>query len=468
MISKETEAITASKKTLSAAKNAWQLQKQEYANGHQAKAEGKPVVWSCALVPKELYWAMDVVPFFPEQFASLFSTRRLEGSRDPSVPTYAVKYCQLAEAEGFKDYICGYARTWVGYVLDGLKTEWGEDLPLGGPPQPDMMISTSYACDVRMKGMEYVAQKLKIPMFTLDFPEIASDMPSLSRGVRQPIIAPRSTRKPGASEFMINTWTDYDLEYTISQFEEFFDFIEQVSGNKFDVDKLNEALEWSYRTCEVNREINELRKAVPAPMPSTDGFASAYPRLYLMGTERGYNYFAALRDELKENVSKGIGALADEKFRLAWYGLPTWFNMGIFNYFEKFGGVFVWEPSYNTGLLPPRRPEDPVKELALRCLQGIGDLAGNTCIGGGVAGLVEECRQYKIDGVVLSYLITCRPIVFPATEISKALEEELGIPTVALEADLVDERIFAESQAFTRLDAFGEQLLRKGSVAHVQ
>jgi benzoyl-CoA reductase/2-hydroxyglutaryl-CoA dehydratase subunit BcrC/BadD/HgdB len=104
--------------------------------------------------------------------------------------------------------------------------------------------------------------------------------------------------------------------------------------------------------------------------------------------------------------------------------------------------------------------------LALRCLQGAGDLAGTLSIGGGIAGLLEECRQYKIDGVVLSYLITCRPVVFPATEISKALEEELGIPTVALECDLVDERIFAESQAFTRLDAFGEQLLQKGSVAH--
>ena len=55
MISKEKEAIGSSKKTLTAAKNAWLLQKEEYANGHQAKAEGKPVVWSCALAPKGLY-----------------------------------------------------------------------------------------------------------------------------------------------------------------------------------------------------------------------------------------------------------------------------------------------------------------------------------------------------------------------------------------------------------------------------
>ena len=195
-------------------------------------------------------------------------------------------------------------------------------------------------------------------------------------------------------------------------------------------------------------------------MPSTDGFASAYPRLYLMGTKRGHDYFLALRDELKEKVARGEGAFPNEKFRLSWFGLPLWFNLGIFNYFEKFGGVFVYEGAYNTGLLRPRRPEDPVRELAIKCL------GGGVGIGSTVSGIIEECRQYQIDGVVLSYLITCRPIVFPAVEIANALEKELGIPTVRLECDLVDERIFAQSQAYTRLDAFAEALLQKGSIAH--
>jgi benzoyl-CoA reductase/2-hydroxyglutaryl-CoA dehydratase subunit BcrC/BadD/HgdB len=47
-----------------------------------------------------------------------------------------------------------------------------------------------------------------------------------------------------------------------------------------------------------------------------------------------------------------------------------------------------------------------------------------------------------------------------------ALREDLDIPSVNLESDLVDERIFAESQAFTRLDAFMEQLIAKGPFAH--
>ena len=43
MVSKEQAAISASRKTLSALRNAWILQKEGSARGQQAKAEGKPV-----------------------------------------------------------------------------------------------------------------------------------------------------------------------------------------------------------------------------------------------------------------------------------------------------------------------------------------------------------------------------------------------------------------------------------------
>lgn len=461
MISKEKEEIKASKKTLSATRQAWELQKNEYARGHALKKEGRPVVWSCALFPKEIYWAMDIVPFFPEQAASLFSTRRLGNSRDQNVPTYSVKYCQVAEAEGFRDYICGYARAMLGYVIDNIRNKAWEEAPLGGLPLPDLMISTSYTCDARMKWFETMAQMMKVPFFLLDVPELPHDLPATLPSGRQPLIFPESRFKKGRRP-LVTSPKDYDLDYMVSQWEDCIAFIEDVTGHKYNPDKLNEALDWSYKTAEIEREIYQLRKAVPAPMSSADGFACAYPRLYLMGTRRCYEFFVALRDELKERVAQKIGVIPEEKFRLMWYGLPTWFNMGIFNYFEKIGGVFVWETFYNTGLLPPRRPEDPIKELAIKCFQNrLGAITGPISIGDSLSEVVQEAREYKIDGAVLAYLITCRYIVYPVVEIAKILREELGVPSVNLESDLVDERIFAESQAFVRLDAFGEQLLNR-------
>jgi len=45
---------------------------------------------------------------------------------------------------------------------------------------------------------------------------------------------------------------------------------------------------------------------------------------------------------------------------------------------------------------------------------------------------------------------------FGQMDIQRIVEKERGIPCLMLEADMVDERIFSESQISTRIDAFME------------
>jgi hypothetical protein len=130
--------------------------------------------------------------------------------------------------------------------------------------------------------------------------------------------------------------------------------------------------------------------------------------------------------------------------------------MGIFNYFEPMGGVFAYEPEYNPFPWPPRNDQDPLMELAIRELQ-----TGTSVRSKFISGPLEQCREYKIVGAVLAYLITCRPYYLAALEVRRTLEKELGIPTVLVECDLVDERTFSGGQVMTRLDAFAEQILKK-------
>ena len=243
----------------------------------------------------------------------------------------------------------------------------------------------------------------------------------------------------------------------MAQLEDCLKFIEDVTGNKYQPENLIQSLGWSYKTNELRQEILQLRKAAPAPMGSTSGFATVYPGLYCSGTKKAYDFYKALRDEVKAKVKDGVGEIENEKFRLLWYGIPTWYNMSILNYFEKFGGVFAYEPNYNPLPWPPRQPEDPIRELALRSLQG------GTSIASMINSLIHDCQVYNISGVVISYLITCRPFYLPALEIKRILEKDLGILCVFIEGDLVDERLFSEGQVFTRLDAFAEQLLRKAA-----
>jgi benzoyl-CoA reductase/2-hydroxyglutaryl-CoA dehydratase subunit BcrC/BadD/HgdB len=411
-----------SRKSLEAAKNTWKFIMEDYAQGHEHKKAGKPVLWSCATVEKELYYAMGLYPFYPEQFASLAAVRR----KTPDSEKEAVRFARIAEQAGYSTDLCGYERVATGYVIHGDL----EDAPLGGMPSPDLLVTTSTACDVRLKWFEDMSQRLDVPLFTIDRPE------QVFEGIMRP-------PKP------------HETRYYRSQLEDLLSFFTDVTGIPYEPERLEECTDWAHKTNELRLEILQLRKAAPSPMGCADGFATMYPGMYCSGTEKAYNYYKALRDEVKAKVDAGKGQIENERFRLLWYGIPTWFNMGIFNYFEPIGGVFAYEPNYNPTPWPPRGRGDPLMELATRTLS-VG-----TSIHSTIHSILEQCVEYKIDGAVLAYLLTCRPLYLPTLEVRRALEEKLGIQSVLIEADLVDERTFSEGQVMTRMDAFAEQLLKK-------
>ncbi|MFO7963521.1 MAG: 2-hydroxyacyl-CoA dehydratase family protein [Desulfobacterales bacterium] len=411
-----------SKKSLQAARNTFKFIVEDYLEGHAHKQAGKPVVWSCALAEKELFYAMGLHPFYPEQYAAVCAVQRKNKDKDSEKE--AVRFARIAEQAGYSSDLCGYERVVTGYVINGDLA----DGPIGGMPAPDLMVTTSSVCDVRLKWFEDMAQRLNVPLFTLDRPE----------RVFEPI---RQHPLP------------HEVEYYRSILDDYTTFVTEVTGIKYDEDRLRECMDWSYRTNELRLEILDLRKAVPSPMGCADGFATMYPGMYCSGTEKAYNYYKDLRDEVKEKVESGKGLVEKEKFRLMWYGIPLWFNMGIFNYFDEIGGVFAYEPAYNPSPWPPQTSGDPLKELAIRSLYGGTSLSSMT------KAILEQCREYRINGAVLAYLLTCRPVYLPALEIKRVLEKELGIPSVMIECDLVDERSYSEAQVKTRMDAFGEQIL---------
>jgi benzoyl-CoA reductase/2-hydroxyglutaryl-CoA dehydratase subunit BcrC/BadD/HgdB len=413
-----------SKKTLETARSAWKFIQQDYADGHAHKAAGRPVVWSCSAVEKSLYYGLGLYPFYPEQFAALCAV--LRKNRDPEADKEAVRFARVAEQEGYVTDLCGYQRVGVGYVINGDLA----DAPLDGMPAPDILVTTSSVCDVRLKWFEDMAQRLNVPLFTLDRPE---------RVVYN----------------MMQRPDPHEVEYYRSQLEDFVSFVEKHTDLKYDEDRMEEASAWAYRTNELRLEILDLRKAVPSPMGCADGFATMYPGMYCSGTEKAYDFYKALRDEVKAKVDAGTGQIENERFRLLWYGLPTWFNMGIFNYFESIGGVFAYEPAYNPMPWPVRGREDVLTAAATTTLT----LASR--YNSQIDALKEQCREYDIAGAVMAYLITCRFIYLPTLQIRNALENVLGIPTVPIECDLVDERSYSEGQVMTRLDAFAEQILKR-------
>jgi benzoyl-CoA reductase subunit B len=462
-MAEEVKTTAPSQKSVETARKVWPYVKEDYGFAHRSKGEGKPIAWTCAMLPKELLFAMDVYPLNPEHYGVITGMQRRGGSKDPNVPKESVRFCRLAEEEGFASYDCGYARSTIGHALTGDLT----DAPLGGLARPDMVITTSCVCDMRGKWLRYLAQKFNVPFFLIDFPERGCDLAYAMPGQRNPVLPYHSSLKRGETDVYYSPPADHEIDYVERQWRDMARFIEDVTGHKYDQDRFNETLDLAYKTSELRLEILELRKAVPAPMSSADGLSVMYPGTYTSGTQRAYDFYVELRDELKHKVKNKMGVVPDERFRLLWYGLAPWFNMSLMNYFERFGGVFIYEPIYNLAPFPPRTPENPFREMALRCLQFSGGMMGPMgSLGQTVSLLVNAARDYKAAGIVLFYLITCRPVVYPVVEIGRVLEKEFGIPYTTLECDLVDERTYNEAQTLARWDAFAERMLKKGPVAY--
>jgi benzoyl-CoA reductase/2-hydroxyglutaryl-CoA dehydratase subunit BcrC/BadD/HgdB len=66
-----------------------------------------------------------------------------------------------------------------------------------------------------------------------------------------------------------------------------------------------------------------------------------------------------------------------------------------------------------------------------------------------------------VDGIVMHSNRSCKPYSFGQYDIQRIVREKLEIPTLMIEADMVDERNFSESQVETRIEAFIEVLKQK-------
>src|SRR3990170_241586 len=128
--------------------------KRSYEEAHLAKAKKRPVAWISSTFPVETLQAMDVVPVWPENYASVCAARQV-----------SVELCELAEREGFSRDLCSYSRCVLGSVFG-----YEKELPEGGLPKPDLLVVTTSACDTHMKWFQVASRIYKAPFFVLDTP----------------------------------------------------------------------------------------------------------------------------------------------------------------------------------------------------------------------------------------------------------------------------------------------------------
>jgi benzoyl-CoA reductase/2-hydroxyglutaryl-CoA dehydratase subunit BcrC/BadD/HgdB len=392
------------------------LRRKYYAQTLQDSAKGKKTAWCSNNIPSEILDAMDVNAVFLENYATVIASKRLGSG-----------FCAAGEKVGFSQDVCGYARMLMGYVL--AKND-APEAPYGGLAKPDFLLVSANSCDSRIGWFSAMSRVLNIPVYVHDSPS-------------QPDGATNS--------LVIADQIENELRNLIA-------FLEKQTGNKFNPDKVRQRLNTARQSSDIMYEISQLRKAVPSPMGSADMFTAVWPSMYLAGTKECEDFYKKLRAEIEERIAKKISIVPEEKFRIMWSGIPFWYDMQLINYVENYGGVVALESFYR--IREPRissQHDDPIRDMALSAVRQHGYPSG---IGDSVEDLLDAVKEYKIDGVILSYNPSCRMLLISQTELQKALEDN-GVPTLGLECDMADERTYSEGQVKTRMDAFIERLLAK-------
>jgi benzoyl-CoA reductase/2-hydroxyglutaryl-CoA dehydratase subunit BcrC/BadD/HgdB len=403
----------------------------------KAKEEGRPVAFSFIVnCYDEILRAMDIVPAWAESYSGICAAKH-----------DAARFLEKAESQNFSRSLCTYATCGLGFEAwrKELGGEMPPDAPWGGIARPDFILGTGQMlCDLRYKWPQAVQHYLQ-------------DVPAYIGGFYWPPYDENMDRKEVEN---------YYLKYAVKELKGAIAFIEKQTQRKMDWAKLEELTDLVDRTWDMFIDAYELRKAVPTPMDTGDAMNTMVPLAFMLGTQEAYDFYKALYDELKEKNARKEGVVEDEKYRLLWgAGLPPWFALSDFQYFNSKGAVFPAERTYREAERIERldlpKLSDPLERIALRWMRYWTNWYDAARRRKGsipeVERLIEYIEDYKIDGVVFHKAFSCRTwhagIMLQAQILKEVYRE---IPMLVLEGDIVDFSSYNEADTHLRIDAFIE------------
>lgn len=387
-----------------------------YIDAKTARQNGKKVAWITSGGPVEPLIAMDVIPVYPENHGAMIGASKM-----------GVDLCRKAEEMGYPATLCSYARADIACAV----VQGG---PIGGLPEPDFLVCCNNICGTVVKWYEVLARYYNVPLFILDTP------------------------------FIHDTFSPAAQAYVRRQIDEYILFLEEVCGRCLDRDRMKEVGRLSIQAQKLWQAVLDTTVHKPAPMTAFDAFFHLALIVTLRGTQTVVDYYRELLDEMQTRIAEGIAMVPGERFRLMWDNIPVWYRTKWLS--EKFAEhraclVTDTYTSAWSGVVHLLDAENFLDSMAL----GYSSVYLNIATDKMFDIVARMVRKYAIDGFVLHSNRSCKPYSLGQYDLQKKVVEELGVPALIIEADMVDERTFSESQVETRIEAFMEIIKQKGTDA---
>jgi benzoyl-CoA reductase/2-hydroxyglutaryl-CoA dehydratase subunit BcrC/BadD/HgdB len=293
-----------------------------------------------------------------------------------------------------------------------------------------MLICCNNICGTVLKWYEIQARYFRVPLFIFDTPICHTG------------------------------YTPEIAKYVNSQVDEYILFLEQVTGKKFDYDRMDTVGRLSYDAMDLWQKILNTTVHRPSPMSAFDAFFFLSLVVTLKGTQVCVDFYTELLKIMEERVRQNIGVVPEEKHRLLWDNLPVWYELRWLS--EKFashhaclvGDTYTTIFAEKLEFLDRDNFLGTMAEAHTRIYLNIG-------VDQMAAKVLDMIDFYMADGFVMHSNRSCKPYSFGQLDIMEIVRKKTGIPVLMIEADMVDPRSFSHSQIETRIDAFMEMLKQR-------
>lgn len=287
----------------------------------------------------------------------------------------------------------------------------------------DMYVGET-TCDGKKKAWEILGKE--VPMYIMDIPQMKREK---------------------------------DIEKWACEIAEFAKVVEEFTGNKITVEKLNEAI----------KIVNEKRKAMARVFAATKGDAipiSGKDRLLMTQIAffddpvRCAQMCNKLADELDERIKNNVSVFPAGTKRILLTGTPLAIpNWKLHHIIETSGAAVVCEEMC-TGTRYFENPVDETQTTLEGQFRALSErYMKNNCAcftpnTGRIDDIIRLAKEYKADGVIDVNLKFCCLYDTEGYAVEKALKEA-GIPVLGIETDYTDTDA---EQLRTRIGAFVEML----------
>ncbi len=374
-----------------------------FADAIEAKKEGKPVAWVSSNFPVEIPETLGLATAYPENQAAGIAAR---GAGE--------RMCEVAEADGYSNDICAYARISMAYAK--LKECPEQDVAM-----PDVLLCCNNICNCMIKWYENLAIELNIPMILLDI--------------------------PFNPDYEVS---QAEIDYVSAQFWDAVHTLENLFDLKWSDERFKEVTGFSCRSSRAWLDATAQAKYTPSPFNGFDLLNHMAVMVTARGKEAAGEAMEQLLREYKENHENGTSTYrGEEKYRVMFEGIACWPYLRATSHGLRDRGINMVTTIYADAFGFDYHSFDEM--IAAYC-----SVPNAINLEKSRDKRIKLCKDNNVEGLLVHTNRSCKLWSGFMSEMSRQIGEACGIPVTSFDGDQADPRNFSEAQYDTRVQGLME------------